>query len=197
MVSISFSAEVGRLLGASLVAYADRKDVVALALPGGGLEVASEAARVLRVPLDVIVVRRLIPPGTGVAVGAVAGGMAIINEGLIGRLRLQSSAIAALAAVERWKGLRQETAFRDGRAALPLRGKTVLLIDDGRADASDLAAALRAARKERPARLVMAFPAAAGFSCDLFAAMADELVTCESVSSTLPPAPHAIEREAV
>lgn len=186
MVSISSSAEVGRLLAASLAAYAGR-DVVALALPGGAMDVASETVKALGVPLDVIVVRRLIPPGTGVAVGAIAGRTTIVNEGLIGRLRLDQSAIAALAAVERWESQRQETAFRGGRAALPLRGKTVLLIDDGRADPSDLAAALQAARRERPARLVMAFPASSDFSRDLFAAMADEIVTAETAADETDP----------
>ena len=175
--------EIGRLLATRLGRYAGRRDVLVLALPGGGLEIASAAAETLGSPLDIIVVRRLTLPGAEISVGAVAGGLTMVNEGLIGRLRLEPRTVTGMAAVERSEIQRLEAFYRDGRGALPVKDSVVLLIDDGLTEPCDLAAAARAIRQQRPARLVMAFPFAVGGSSDLFGAIADEIVTSDGLAA--------------
>src|ERR1700716_3964178 len=94
--------EAGRLLAERLKAYANRPDVLVLALPRGGVPVAYEVARALGAPLDVFIVRKLGIPGyEELAMGAVAsGGVRVLNDQLVERLGIPEDMIDAVAARE-------------------------------------------------------------------------------------------------
>src|SRR5260221_7798820 len=125
--------DAGRQLAAKLTAYADRSDVLVLALPRGGVPVAFEVARALHAPLDVFLVRKLGVPGhEELAMGAIAsGGVRVLNEDVVRPLRIPSEVIDAVAAAELQELKRRERAYRGDRPAPQVRGKTVILVDDG------------------------------------------------------------------
>jgi predicted phosphoribosyltransferase len=151
-------AEAGRLLGAQLEAYAGRNDVIVLGLPRGGVAVGNEIARVLRVPLDVFLVRKLgVPKFAELAMGAIAtGGVETLNPDVIEEFRLTRGEIEPVLRAERSELERREEAFRDGRPAPDLRGRTVILADDGIATGSTMRAAIAGTRKLGAARIVVA-----------------------------------------
>src|ERR687894_726738 len=155
-------SEAGQLLAAKLADYADRPDVVVLALPRGGVPVAYEVARALGAPLDVFVVRKLGVPGhEEMAMGAIAsGGVVVLNDDVIRALRINPQTIQRVAEREARELLRREQAYREGRPMRDLAGKTVILVDDGLATGSSMRAAIQALRKLGPARIVVAVPAA-------------------------------------
>jgi predicted phosphoribosyltransferase len=155
--------DAGRHLARALAAYAGRPDVVVLALPRGGVPVAHEVARALDVPLDVFLVRKLGVPGRKeLAFGALAsGGVRVLNEELVQHLGISPQVIAAVTAAERNELQRRRLAYRGHRRPAPVRGRTVILIDDGMATGASLRAALAVLRRSRPARIVVAVPVAA------------------------------------
>src|SRR4029453_12237376 len=126
-------AEAGRLLGLKRAKYAGAADVIVLGLPRGGVPVAYEVARALRVPLDVFVVRKLGVPGhEELAMGAIAsGGVRVLNQDVTASLDDAQRAIERATAKETRELERRERTYRTGRPALDLANKTVLLIDDG------------------------------------------------------------------
>src|SRR6266545_317358 len=146
--------EAGRRLAALLGSYAGRPDVLVLALPRGGVPVAFEVARALHAPLDVLVVRKLGVPGQEeLALGAIAsGGVLVLNEQLIRRLRLTSGTIDAIAAVEQCELERREQAYRGDLPPADVAGRTVIVVDDGLATGTSMHAAVVTLRERRPAR---------------------------------------------
>jgi predicted phosphoribosyltransferase len=126
--------EAGRQLAEKLAAYANRPDVLVLALPRGGVPVAYEVARTLGAPLDVYVVRKLGVPGyEELAMGAVAtGGVRALNDQLVERLGIPAPLIDAVAAREQQELARRERLYRGGRPPPDVGGRTVILVDDGR-----------------------------------------------------------------
>jgi predicted phosphoribosyltransferase len=171
-------AEAGRLLARELSAYAGRRDVLVLGLPRGGVPVAFEVARALGAPLDVCVVRKLGVPGQEeLAMGALAGGgVRVINSSLVDALRIPAAAIEAATAAERRELQRRERLYRPGRPPLDVRGRTVILVDDGLATGATMEAAVRALRPQEPAAIVVAVPVAAPTACAALAATADACV---------------------
>ena len=139
--------EAGRLLADQLTGYASRPNVLVLALPRGGVPVASEVARALGAPLDVFVVRKLGVPGhEELALGAIAsGGVCVLNDDVVQALRLPRQVIAAVAARELRELERRERAHCGDRPAPEVRGRTVILVDDGLATGSTMRAAVAAA----------------------------------------------------
>lgn len=170
--------EAGRLLAARLTAYADRDDVIVLALPRGGVPVASEVARALGVPFDVFVVRKLGVPGhEELAMGAIAtGGVRQVNRDVVDALGIPDNVIDAVAAQEQRELERREQAYRGARPAPALINKTVILVDDGLATGSTMRAAVIAARQQQPARVIVAVPVGAVSTCADLASEADEVV---------------------
>ena len=154
--------EAGRRLAEKLRAYANRPDVLVLALPRGGVPVAYEIARALGAPLDVFVVRKLGVPGyEELAMGAVAtGGVRVLNDQLVQRLRIPEYVIEAAATREQQELARRERLYRGGRPPPEVRGRTVILVDDGLATGATMRAAIMALRKLQPARIVVAVPTA-------------------------------------
>src|SRR5881409_3732123 len=126
-------AEAGRQLAEKLEKYAGRDDVIVLGLPRGGLPVAYEVARALGAPLDVFIVRKLGVPGyEELAMGAIAsGGVRVLNESVLAQLNDADEALALVTETETRELERRELEYRDGRPAPELRGKTVVLVDDG------------------------------------------------------------------
>ena len=170
--------EAGRVLAERLRAYADRPDVIVLALPRGGVPVGYEVARALHAPLDVFIVRKLGVPGhEELAMGAVAtGGVRVLNEQVVRALRIPDSVIDAVASWELEELRRRERLYRGDRPPPDVRGKTVILVDDGLATGSTMLAAVRALRQQQPARIVVAVPIAAPDTCELLRADVDDVV---------------------
>ena len=171
-------AEAGRRLAGALGEYAGRADVVVLALPRGGVPVAYEVARALGAPLDVFLVRKLGVPGhEELAMGAIAGGgVRVLNPGVVRALGIPGAAIDAVAAREGEELERRERAYRQGRPPAEVRGRTVVLVDDGLATGSTMRAAVAALRLQGPARLVAAVPVGAAESCQALRGEADDVV---------------------
>ena len=174
--------DAGRMLALELSAYADRADVVVLALPRGGVPVGFEVAMALGAPLDVFVVRKLgLPWHDELAMGAIAsGGVRILDHELIRAAGVSVEEITRVTAVEQTELARRERLYRGDRPFPDLRGKTVLLVDDGLATGSTMLAAVEALRLEQPSRIVVAVPVGARQTCHAFRHIADEVVCAET-----------------
>jgi putative phosphoribosyl transferase len=170
--------QAGQLLATKLAAYANQPDVLVLALPRGGIPVAFEVARALRVPLDVLIVRKLGVPGEEeLAMGAIAsGGVRVLNDDVVQGLAIPQEVINKVVAHEQHELERRERLYRGDRPAYDVHGRTVILVDDGIASGATMRAAVAALRQLQPARIVMAVPVAASATCEEFAAQVDELV---------------------
>lgn len=173
--------EAGQFLARRLTAYADRSDVLVLALPRGGVPVAFEVARSLHVPLDIFLVRKLGVPGhEELAMGAIAsGGVRVLNDDVVRALRIPKDVVDLVAADEQRELERREWSYRGGDPAPIIRGRTVIMIDDGLATGSTMRAAIAALRKQAPARIVVAVPVGAPETCAEFRDEADEAICAE------------------
>jgi predicted phosphoribosyltransferase len=170
--------EAGRFLSGKLIPYANRSDVLLMALPRGGVPVAFEVARALRAPLEVFLVRKLGVPGhEELAMGAIAsGGVRVLNEDLIQTLRIPANTVDTIVAREQQELERRERAYRGARPMPEIRNRTVILIDDGLATGSTMRAAIAALRQQRPERIVVAVPVGAPETCAEFEHEADEAI---------------------
>jgi putative phosphoribosyl transferase len=170
--------EAGVELASKLRQYAGRDDVVVLALPRGGVPVAFEVAKALDAQLDTFLVRKLGLPGhPELAMGAIAsGGVRVLNEDVVRWYGVPDRAIEAVARAEQAELERREREYRQGRPLIDVRGKTVILVDDGLATGSTMKAAVQAARRHGPAQVVVAVPVGAPASCEEFAGITDETV---------------------
>ena len=170
--------EGGAALATKLAQYADRPDVIVLALPRGGVPVAHEVAASLGAPLDVFLVRKLGTPGhRELAMGAIAsGGVRVLNDDVVRWYGIPEGAINAVARNEQAELERREREYRRDRPPRDLRELIVILVDDGLATGSTMRAAVEAVRLHKPARVVVAVPVAAGETCREFHALADEIV---------------------
>jgi putative phosphoribosyl transferase len=168
----------GEALAKQLAAYANRPDVLVLALPRGGVPVGYAVARALRAPLDVYVVRKLGVPGhEELAMGAIAsGGVEVLNPGVIDMLRVPRQVIDTVAAREAVALRQGERAYRDDRPPPEVAGKTVLLVDDGLATGASMRAAAAALRALGAGRIVVAVPVASRETCDELRSEVDEVV---------------------
>lgn len=170
--------EAGRLLARKLTAYANRPDVVVFGLPRGGVPVAFEVAKALNVPLDVFVVRKLGLPGQEeLAMGAIAtGGVQVLNDEVVRAWRIPDEMIKEVTRKETEELERRELLYRSDRPALDVRGRTVILVDDGIATGMTMFAAIAALQQQGPERIVVAVPVAPPETCDELRAKVDEVV---------------------
>jgi predicted phosphoribosyltransferase len=132
----------------------------------------------LRLPLDIFIVRKLGVPGQEeLAMGAIAtGGVRVLNQAVIRALGLNQAAIDEVIAREEQELRRREEQFRGDRPPPDLKGKTVILVDDGLATGATMWAAITAVRRHHPAKVVMAVPVADPSGCESFRQIADEVV---------------------
>ncbi|SHH44502.1 phosphoribosyltransferase [Streptomyces sp. 3214.6] len=153
-------------------------DPIVLALPRGGVTVAAEVARVLHAPLDVLVVRKIGAPfQEELGVGAITGDdEALFDDDVLGRLGLSRSRLAPVVERERTELRRREGLYREGRPAPDLRGRTVIVVDDGLATGVTARAALRSVWRRAPRRVVLAVPVGAPEAVLLLRAEADDVI---------------------
>ena len=175
--------EAGRTLGRLVAArYGGRDDLVVLALPRGGVPVGYEVARALDAPLDVFLVRKLGVPGhPELAMGAIAsGGTRVMNDEIVATLGIPSAWIEAVTREERVELHRREVAFRGRRPAPVVAGRIAILVDDGLATGSTMRAAVRALRRQRPSRIVVAVPIGARATCEALASEVEDVICAET-----------------
>ena len=172
-------AQAGKLLAAKLGRYSGRGDTVVLALPRGGVPVAFEIAQALRAPLDVFMVRKLGLPGQEeLAMGAIAtGGVRVLNRDVVSYLAIPQTIIDSVAIQEHHELARRERLYRGDRPPLDVRGKTVILVDDGLATGSTMFAAIAALKKLEPNQIIVAVPVAPPSTVDLIEKEVTELVS--------------------
>lgn len=168
--------DAGQHLAGTLGAYANRDDVLVLALPRGGVPAAAEVAKKLNAPLDVFVVRKLGLPGhPELAMGAIAsGGVRVFNGEVVNALRIPDEVIDAVSGEELIELQRREKAYRADRPPLDVEGKTVMVVDDGIATGSTMLAAVSSLRQLNAARIVIAAPVVAASTYREMQRAADE-----------------------
>jgi putative phosphoribosyl transferase len=170
--------EAGRFLAGMLKVYANRDDVLVLALPRGGVPVGFEIARALNAPLDIYLVRKLgVPWQPELAMGAIATGrVLVLNDDVVRHLDISDELINRVAALEERELVRRERLYRGDRPAPEVKGRTVILVDDGVATGTTMRVALAALRKQAPAQLIVAVPVAPRYTCEELGREADAAI---------------------
>lgn len=170
--------DAGLRLADALSTYTNRRDVLLLALPRGGVPVAAEVAKKLNAPLDILVVRKLgVPYHRELGMGAIAtGGIRIINKEIVDALGISTEDIDVVAREEQRELERREKAYRGDVSAAKLEGKTVILVDDGIATGSTMLAAIAVARQLKAAHIVVAVPTVAASTYHKMREVADDVV---------------------
>ena len=174
--------EAGRVLAAHLSAYANTPDLLVLALPRGGVPVAFEVARALHAPLDVFFVRKLGVPGhKELALGAIAsGGVRVLNPSVLQMLDIPDEIVEAVSSRERHELTLHERSYRGDRPPLDVRGRTIILVDDGLATGATMRAAVAALHELHPRRIVVAVPVAAPQAYNELRTNVDDLICLDT-----------------
>lgn len=175
-------AQAGSLLAGQLSAYARRGDVIVLALPRGGVPVAYAVAMQLGVELDILIVRKLGMPGQEeYAMGAIGtGGVRVMQPGFPGLMGVTAQQIEAVAAREQHEIERRARLYRGARVPAEIRGRTIILVDDGVATGSTMLAAVQVVRRQGAARVVVAVPVAPPDTAAALAAQVDQFVCLQT-----------------
>lgn len=170
--------DAGRKLATELSKYANRSDVLILALPRGGVPVAFEVAKELNVKMDVFIVRKLGVPGNEeLAMGAIASdNIRVLNEDVVRSFQIPERVIDMVAENELRELERRERTYRGDRPNPEIHGSTVILIDDGLATGATMRAAAAALKTKNPAKIVVAVPTAAPDTCEFFGREVDEVI---------------------
>jgi predicted phosphoribosyltransferase len=169
--------QLARLIAERFPSLADEAPIV-LAIPRGGVVVGREVADALGAPLDVFIARKLGAPGhEELGIGAVApGGFRVLDDATIRMLGVPDDYIERVTARELDELERRLRAFRGDRLPPDLRGRAVILVDDGLATGVTARASLAALRAEHPARLVFAAPVCSPEGRDFVAGDADAIL---------------------
>jgi putative phosphoribosyl transferase len=166
------------LLAILLRKFSERSDVVVLGLPRGGVPVAFEVAVAIGAPLDTFAVRKLGVPGREeLAMGAIgSGGAYVLNEETIAALGISDDEIVLVAQRELQELDRRECLYRDHRRCPVLKGKTVILVDDGLATGASMLVAVNALRRKQPAKIIVSAPVASLEAYSSLCGYADEVI---------------------
>jgi predicted phosphoribosyltransferase len=170
--------EAGRVLAEHLRHFRDHPKAIVLALPRGGVPVGFEIASSLHLPFDVFLVRKLGTPGhSELAMGAIAsGGVRVINNSVVNSMGVSQDEINAVAQREQQELERREHMYRGDRPPPDVRGRIVILVDDGLATGSTMRAAVEALRAEGAKEIVVAVPVASRETCDQIGNEVDSVV---------------------
>src|SRR5437867_2709849 len=173
--------DAGRQLASLLMKYKDEKPIV-LALPRGGVPVGYEIAQALGAPLDVFIARKLgAPQQPELGIGAIApGGVLVLDTETIRMLGIAQEEIERIAADETQEIERRLLRFRGNRPMPDVRGRTVILVDDGLATGVTAFAAVEALRRMDPASIVLAVPVCAAQTVAALKARSIELVCAKT-----------------
>jgi predicted phosphoribosyltransferase len=179
MLIFNNRSAAGRILSEELQKYKGNKNTIVLGLPRGGVVVAYEAAKELELPLDVFLVRKLgVPDQKELAMGAIAsGGIRVFNNDVINVLGIPENIIEEISAAELTELERQEKIFRENKEKLDVKGKTIILIDDGLATGATMHAAVNALHLSDPSKIIVAVPVASKESSAEMNKIADEFVS--------------------
>jgi predicted phosphoribosyltransferase len=171
-------AQAGKLLAQQLLHYAHRPDVIVLALPRGGVPVGFAVALALGVDFDILLVRKLGLPGQEeYAMGAIgSGGVRVLQPGVPGLMGVTIEQVNAVTAREQAEITRRERLYRGARAPVEMRGRTVVLVDDGIATGSTMLAAVQVARQHGAGKVVVAVPVAPPDTAQDMAPQVDQFV---------------------
>jgi putative phosphoribosyl transferase len=168
-------SDAGRRLAEALGRFRDQQPIV-LGLPRGGVVVAAEIATALNAPLDVLVVRKLGTPGAEeFAIGAVAPGATLLNRELIVRFGIPRDYLMRIIGRETEELRRREEVYRNGSPPPDVRGRTVILVDDGLATGATAQAAIESLRRRQPRRVVFAAPVCSPEGAEALRRVADEV----------------------
>jgi putative phosphoribosyl transferase len=183
MVNLPFENRVvaGRLLADELKRRKLDPGAVIFALTRGGVPVGFEVADRLRLPLDVIVARKIgVPWQPELAMGAIAGSVQVLDAQMIDQLEIADEDVKSVIAREEAEMKRREQVFREGRPAVNAAGRTAVIVDDGLATGSTMLASVRYARTLKPSKIIIAVPVGSREACARLRKEVDELV-CLSV----------------
>ncbi len=179
--------EAGRLLAQALAGYAGRPNLVVLGLPRGGVPVARIVADFLGAPMDVFLVRKLgVPWQPELGFGAIAETpgtdppVRVIDQALVKECELTPEVIEEIAAREQHEIDRRSRLYRGTHCLIDLRGREVIIVDDGLATGSTMLAAVRALRQQHAKRILVAVPVGPPGTCDALRREADEVVCLSS-----------------
>jgi len=174
--------EAGRLLADKLQEWSGREDVAVMALPRGGVPVAFEVAKRLEAPLDVLIVRKLAAPDEPeLALGALASGHVIVLNSEIMSLTAEAEhALQSAFAKEEPELERREMVYRRAAPAVEVRGRTVLLIDDGLATGATMSAAVQTLKQQQVAKVIVAVPVASQQAIERLEFEADAVVCLQT-----------------
>lgn len=168
--------ESGEQLAKALVEYAGIECVV-LAIPRGGVIVGEVVARALGAPLDIVVPRKIRAPGNPeLGIGAVAPGVHVLDARMVEMLNVTPEYLEREIETEEREIERRQLAYRGGRPGVQIRGRVAIVVDDGVATGGTAAAALRWARAQGAAKVVLAVPVAPGAALGRLRPECDELV---------------------
>ena len=174
----------GKFLSEKLREYADKGNVILLALPAGGVPVGYAVAKELGIPMDVMVVRKIqIPRNTEAGFGAVTwDGETVLNEPLVAQLGLTKEVIEE--SISKTRSIIQERLrkFRGNKTIPNLKDKIVILVDDGLASGFTMLTAARSARRKQPEKIIAAVPTASMGAIKLLSPEVDEIV-CLNIRS--------------
>ena len=171
--------DAGRRLALLLEKFRDARPII-LGLPRGGVVVGHEIAKALDAPLDVLVVRKLGAPGAEeFAIGAVAPGATLLNRELMGALGVTRDYVSRLIVRQTDEMARRELVYRGNRPALPVEGRTVILVDDGLATGATAQAAVQSLRAQRPRQIIFAAPVCSPDGAEALRSVTDEVVCLE------------------
>ena len=170
--------DAGRKVAALLGAYAGAPETVVLGIPRGGVVVAAEVARELRLPLDIVLAAKVGAPGNPeFAAGALTADGELLANSQAG---FSPEQLDGLAADARAKIERQLKSLRGELPTAEIKGRTVIVVDDGLATGLTASAAIRYLRRQGAARIVLAVPVAARDSAERLSGEADELLSADT-----------------